>query len=63
MRAQPFRQARAERGAGEGAREHADERDSDLDGGEKATGIFREAHRGCGALAALIAENLEARRA
>ena len=62
VRAEPFRQARAERGTRKRAREHADERDADLHGGEKAAGVFRKAHGCRRASVALIAENLEPSR-
>ena len=57
---QPLRQSCAQGRARKGAREHADERDADLDGGEEAAGIIGQAHRGLGAFAALIAEDFEA---
>ena len=56
-------EALAERGAGEGAGQHADQRDADLDGGQEASGVGAERQRATGAADVTVDHRLQARGA
>jgi len=56
---QPDRQRAGQRGLAHDTVEHADRRDADLDGGEKAGGVFAQLHGGGGAAIALIDQLLQ----